>query len=158
MASRKQTRVIRDPKLHAEFIAMTKRTYSNGVEVGVITGTGEHPNATGGQTIAEVAAWNEFGTSRAPERSFIRSTMHEQRHAYLATIAALMRRVLRGDITARRAAELLGLQAQSDVRDKITSLREPPNADSTAAKKGSDNPLIDTGQLRKAIAWKEVTP
>jgi len=42
----------------------------------------------------------------------------------------------------------VGLLAQSQVRAKITAIKSPPNAQSTIDKKGSSNPLIDTGQMR----------
>ena len=37
---------------------------------------------------------------------------------------------------------------------EITNLKEPPNAESTILKKGSSNPLIDTGDMRKSVKWK----
>jgi len=37
----------------------------------------------------------------------------------------------------------------------MTALDQPPNAPSTVARKrGSTNPLIDTGQLRRSIDWE----
>lgn len=48
-----------------------------------------------------------------------------------------------------------GMMAQNFAREWFTNPanRWPPNADSTVERKGSDRPLIDTGQLRRAITY-----
>lgn len=48
-----------------------------------------------------------------------------------------------------------GISAQNAVRDWFTNPRNnwAPNSPRTIAKKKSDRPLIDTGQLRKAISY-----
>lgn len=48
-----------------------------------------------------------------------------------------------------------GLRAQNYVRKWFTDPRNnwPPNAPSTIERKGSDKPLIDTGELRKSISY-----
>lgn len=50
---------------------------------------------------------------------------------------------------------LAGLEAQNRVRAWFTDPRNnwPPNAPSTIKRKGSDRPLIDTGQLRRSITY-----
>ena len=44
------------------------------VDVGILTGEGQHEESD--LTIAEVGFFHEFGSVRAPERSFIRSTIN----------------------------------------------------------------------------------
>lgn len=58
----------------------------------------------------------------------------------------------------KQAMGLLGEVAQQDIQDAIVKLKEPPNAESTIAKKKSDNPLIDSGQLVSSIRWAYVRP
>ena len=48
----------------------------------------------------------------------------------------------------------LGEKVVADVQRKIVALKDPPNAPSTIAKKGSANPLIDTGRLRQSIDFE----
>lgn len=48
----------------------------------------------------------------------------------------------------------LGVLAQGDIQMEITALSSPPNTPSTIARKGSSNPLIDTGAMRGAVTWK----
>jgi hypothetical protein len=131
------------------------------VKVGVLSGTGEHPNADAGQTIAEIAWWNEFGTPSAkrpiPARPFLRSTMAENKKEYFKIQAQLMRLILTGKIPSRQASAILGMKVQADIQNKIVALRVPPNKDMTKdLKGGKSNPLIDSGHLKNHIMWIEV--
>lgn len=47
--------------------------------------------------------------------------------------------------------EAVGVVASGAVRQYMTDLKTPPNADSTIKRKGSSNPLIDTGALRSSV-------
>lgn len=52
--------------------------------------------------------------------------------------------------------EAVGAIAAGAVQQYMTDLKEPPNAKSTIKKKGSDNPLIDSGALRASVTHKIV--
>lgn len=47
--------------------------------------------------------------------------------------------------------ETVGVVAAGAVRVYMTELKSPPNAPSTIRKKGSANPLIDTGAMRQSV-------
>ena len=68
---------------------------------------------------------------------------------------------LRDGIKSRQAVDDLlegvGLVAAGKVKEYITELKDPPNARSTIRKKGSDNPLIDTGAFRASVTSKVTT-
>lgn len=119
------------------------------VNVGIQSDAGE----TDGTPIAAYAAYNEFGTSRIPSRSFMRSTFDEQRNKWGDIADRALSSILELRNTPERALSLLGEVAQSDIQRKITTLREPPNAMSTIAFKGSSNPLINTGAMRQAVRY-----
>jgi hypothetical protein len=132
-----------------------------GVEVGILAGTGEHPQAMKGQTLAEIAFWNEFGAKRGkpdriPARPAFRSAMWKNRSKYRRNIAKLLKGVFSGRITSEAAHAALGFEIQSDIQQSITDLVSPPNAEFTKKKKGSSNPLIDTGALRQHISWGRI--
>ena len=99
----------------------------------------------------EIATFHEFGLG-VPERSFLRTTMDERR----GDIARLMTKALNrvGSISAKDALSILGQFVENAVKAKITSLNEPPNAPSTIAKKGSSNPLVDTGQMKNSVTHR----
>ncbi len=110
------------------------------------------------------AAANEFGVPgptkngkrwRVPPRSFLRSTVREKRRVYARLMRdAVSRAVGRREEDVEREFGLIGVRAVRDVQLKITQLRIPPNAPSTIRRKGSSNPLIDTGRLRQSITYE----
>lgn len=133
-----------------------KRIKASAVTVGIHRDTGTHDDS-GGATVAEIAAVNEFGSQdgRIPERSFLRTTMAENKQVYIDAIAKIAKSAVQGKRDARDGMGLLGTKAQNDVKAKIVAIKTPGNAPSTiAAKKGVDNPLIDTGQMLNSVRWK----
>jgi hypothetical protein len=113
-----------------------------------------------GTDLVTVAAVNEFGApkKKIPERSFIRSATDEQR----PKVERMKRRILEKlvDRTSNIRIELgeLGAWMKAQIQNKIVRLKMPPNAPSTIAKKGSENPLVDKGQLHQSIRHVEVIP
>jgi len=124
--------------------ALTKR-----VLVGVPAGKVE----ADGTPLAMVAAANEFGTATIPERSFLRSGIHEHMPAFEHTSAGLLRHVAEGSMSEGHALEVVGIQAAAAVKDKIIDGPFEANAPSTIARKKSDRPLVDTGALRQGITY-----
>lgn len=56
--------------------------------------------------------------------------------------------------TLEQALNRVGVIAVAEVQQYMTKLRSPANAPSTVAKKGSSNPLIDSGALRQSVDYK----
>lgn len=126
------------------------------VKVGIVSGTGEHPNADNGQTLAEVGWWNEFGTRTIPERPFLRTGLHDNIGKYRVILADGLRRILLGETNERSVLGVLGAVAVADVQNKIVSVSSPPNAQMTIDRKGSSSPLQHTGALKQHITWEIV--
>lgn len=124
------------------------------VKVGVLRGTGPHPNSEEGLSVAQVMAFNEFGTDTIPERSMIRFTLRARRRIYRRVLARLFRKVYEGRITDRAAIAAFGELVQTDIQQRIVGLKTPPNSPETIARKGSSNPLIGTGTMRQSIRWE----
>ena len=59
--------------------------------------------------------------------------------------------------TIADALEVVGIEASSATRTYMRDLRTPPNAPSTIKKKGSSNPLIDTGEMVQSVDYKVTT-
>jgi hypothetical protein len=141
--------------------SVSKRMKGKGVEVGILAGTGEHPQANKGQTLAEIAFWNELGAKKGkpgqiPSRPAFRLAMWKNRRKYRRQIANLLKGVLTGKITSDTAHAALGFEIQKDIQQSITDLVTPPNAAMTKERKGSANPLIDIGALRQHITWGKI--
>lgn len=104
---------------------------------------------------AQIAQWNEFGTTKIPSRPFLRGTMEKNAGKYARFLVAQARAGLGGsDRTYRQAMNRLGLMMVGDVQQAISNGVPPPNAPSTIAKKGSSTPLIETGLMRSEVEHK----
>jgi hypothetical protein len=106
--------------------------------------------------IIERATFNEFGTTRIPERPFLRNAMKANRRKYEREMKSAAKLILAGQMTTEQALTRLGIMAQGDIQDEISTFSDPPNAASTIAQKGSSKPLIDTGQMRQAVTYRIV--
>lgn len=123
------------------------------IRVGVLGNDAKSKTPGDDATLAEIATFNEFGTSTIPARSFMRSTFDENGY-YAPFTTKVLKSVVAGRTSAANALQIVGLKIQSDVQKKIVALKSPPNAPATIAKKGSSNPLIDTGRLRQSITYE----
>lgn len=124
-------------------------------KVGVQQGT-KHKGEDGISDLVIIAAVNEFGTFRIPSRPALRQAIDGNEAKINSFTAELYGKMLDGKISERRALGLLGEYVTNLMKESITRLSEPPNAQSTKDKKGSSNPLIDTGQYRNSITHVEV--
>lgn len=103
-----------------------------------------------GTSIAQVAAINEFGASDIPERPFMRQSFENHEGELQAACDAAQRLVSSGG-SAEQALQQIGVVAKGLVQDEIVNGGFAPNAESTIKKKGSEQPLIDTGTMRQSV-------
>lgn len=103
-----------------------------------------------GTSIAQVAAVNEFGASDIPERPFMRQSFENHEGELQAACDAAQRLVSSGG-SAEQALQQIGVIAKGLVQDEIVNGGFAPNAESTIKKKGSEQPLIDTGTMRQSV-------
>lgn len=108
-------------------------------------------------TILDVALANEFGTKNIPERSFLRSSFIKYNRKFQRIFIAMIRKDMAdGKLDMDMLLKKAGAYWVGLVKKQITDIRKPPNAPSTIKKKGSSNPLIDTGQLRASIGYEVI--
>ena len=110
------------------------------------------------------AVWNEFGTrggasgggwgGPVPERPFMRNAVKNNTGAYQSAMRTSAVKILRGETSMTTVLRKLGIKAQGDIQAEITSLSSPPNSPTTVERKGSSNPLIDTGEMRSSVTYK----
>lgn len=75
--------------------------------------------------VAQVAAWNEFGTKTAPARPFMRPASDDNRAKWVQAYMATARKWLRDGGDYNSVLTTLGLVVQGDVRGKITGNHKP---------------------------------
>lgn len=117
---------------------------ANNVKVGLPKGSNDYPDGT---SVIMVGAVHEFGSAirNIPQRSYLRTAINENRKKYKKLMKQLALQILSGKITTRKALSIIGLEAQNDVVNKITDIKEPP------LKYRDGNPLVDTSHLRQTI-------
>jgi len=144
-----KTRIVKSPDKAIKELEKINKSMSgpDSVKVGLPKDSNDYPDGT---SVIMVGAVHEFGSPsrNVPQRSFLRSTVQEQRRPYKRLFRKLARKIVRGEITKKEALGLLGLQVQTDVREKITDLKDP------ALVSRDGNPLVDTGHLRQSIIYE----
>jgi len=103
-----------------------------------------------GTRVIDVAACHVFGVG-VPQRDFMAAAK--------SGIATAVKPVLAALANAETAEEAKALQnaagqvAQEEIREAIIALQDPPNSAETIARKGSSNPLIDTGHMKDSVTY-----
>lgn len=108
----------------------------------------------GGPTNAEVGAAHEFGTTKLPQRSFLRIPISEQIQRYLERSGAFdkeaIARVIR-ERSIRNYVEKIGITAVRVVLDAFDSGGFGKWKPSNMARKTVHQTLVETRQLRDSI-------
>ncbi len=120
------------------------------VLVGYPEGSGSYGT---GETIAGVAAANEFGTTRIPSRPSLKPGVESGSDEYLAIIESMAQDVTDGKMEMSQVLDQIGATAAAKVKEFIIQLSSPPNAASTIRNKKSSNPLIDTGAMVQSVTY-----
>ena len=152
------------PKMTYDFSGLNKFvkgiSTNDVVRVGVLGKDVARKNGADGMTNAEVGAIHEFGTLKLPIRSFLRMPIHQNSEKIVAeTAAGSEKMVAAGDKVG--LLKKLGTSAQGFVLDAFATGgfgNWKKNADSTIKRKGSEAPLIDKGELRRAVSFQVAKP
>lgn len=110
-----------------------------------------------GKDILTKAIANEFGAKTRngaiiPERSFLRSTYNNNVKLVRERFKKIVKNISKSNASVKQKLEKIGEEQKLKVKETIVRLRSPPNAPMTIRKKKSDNPLIDTGEMRIRIS------
>jgi len=133
-------------KLEAHLKTIAASIKKGSVSVGFLEGS-TYPDGT---PVAQVAFWNEFGTTNAPPRSFFRNTIKEKSPQWGKELGAIVKKT-----DSSTALKLMGTR----IKDQLTkAIADWPadNAESTEQAKGFNKGLVDTGQMQNSVDF-EVT-
>ena len=134
---------------------------AGGVKAGILEGA----TTTDGKSIAEYAAYNEFGTHRngeqhIPARPFMRTVAKERPKVWVGKMVAKIKGHATQPEAWKGALVLAGESMKSDIQHSIQAGKWTPNAEATVnekRRKGKvepDHPLIDTGQMLAAVSYE----
>ena len=90
-------------------------------------------------------------TVNIPPRPFLRNTINENSAHWVQQIASLLQA---NNYDAKKVLRLMGPEIVGQVQASIEKMQDPPNAPSTVAKKGFNNPLIDSGKMRREVNYE----
>lgn len=121
----------------------------------VTVGIHEDKNQQGrdaGISNASLGAAHHYGVG-VPKRPFLDVGVATAEREYLA----ILKKAVEKGQTLQEALDAIGVTAAFAVQQFMTDLKSPPNDPATIKRKGSSNPLIDTGALRQSISSKTQT-
>jgi hypothetical protein len=109
--------------------------------------------------LATLAAIHDLGLGRQPERPFVRQSVENRRDQYSKTLGAELKKAYaapdNGNGPVLKAYGKLGAMAAAAIGIEVGD-PDPPFQENTAEtieRKGSDRPLVDTGQLKNSAQW-----
>lgn len=110
-----------------------------------------------GVPVAQVAIYNEYGTSRIPPRPFMRPTAESQKGEWTRATGKAVSQVLRGKMSAEQGMTLVAQKAAGDIRQTITQVFEPELSPVTVLlrqwrKEGKDITGKTVGDAARAVA------
>lgn len=105
-----------------------------------------------GVDIAQIAMFNELGTSTAPARPFLRMSVDENEDVIRDQCGKELKKLTSGG-TAETLLKRIGALGVRLVQEKIVNGSFEANAPATIRKKHSDKPLIDTGRMRQSVKY-----
>lgn len=129
------------------YFAKLKKLSKMEIRVGFQSATNAYKDGT---DLIDVAAFNEFGTSDIPARPFMRQSFENHEDKLEAAGRRANNALARGD-SVEQVLKRTGVAAKGLIQKEIREGEFVPNKPSTVSKKGSDQPLIDTGHMRQSV-------
>lgn len=121
-----------------------------GVKVGIRRGKGSHE----GTDMLDIAVYNHFGTATIPARPFVSDCAEKNAGQIQEAQKRLAYLVYQGGLSADGALAELGAWYVNVQKGHILHGGWTPNAPATVKRKGSNKPLVDTGQLVNTVDWE----
>lgn len=146
-------------KGYKKIIQSIKDLGVNGINVGISKDKTNHE----GVSIAQYAYWNEVGVEskngkgwKIPPRPFMRGWADSNKENIKQTMQSVAQAVSSGKMNSEEAVERLGKHCQDGMQSYIRRGDFVPNSPVTIERKGSSTPLIDSGDMRRAIRYEVV--
>ncbi len=89
-----------------------------------------------------------------PERAFLRNGYDLNKMDVVDNVDPALESVLDGGMEVDKFLEMVGLVLSSTIKDYARDLNGPANHPFTVERKGSSNPLVDTGDMIESITYE----
>jgi len=100
-------------------------------------------------SIIDVAIWNNFGIG-VPRREFMKEAAKEWQKQWAENLEKVQDGMVRGAMDVTKFLDVMGQAGASIISRTIRDWKTPPNSPFTIAMKGSNNPLVDSGDMKNA--------
>jgi hypothetical protein len=114
----------------------------------------EHIHPEANVPVAQVAAWNEFGTNGiypTPIRPFMRYSVMTYGAEWVDVIRVSLKAT---NYDAKATLTAVGQLAAMRIQAVIRAWSAPPNSPTTVARKGFNDPLIETSYMLRHVTYK----
>lgn len=106
-----------------------------------------------GPSIIDVAIQNNFGIG-VPRRDFMTPATEKWQEWCTEFVNAVKAQIIEGKVNVDDLLSQMGMKGADIISEEIIALKEPPNAPETIRRKGSSNPLVDSGDMSKAPTFE----
>lgn len=89
-----------------------------------------------------------------PERSYLRAGFDEHHKQVIDVTNLLVADVLGGTMPVDKFCEIVGTELRSKIQDYADELSDPKNHPFTIERKGSANPLVDSGDMINSLDFE----
>lgn len=140
--------------LHRHLLEIEKRIGKGAhVRVGFLE-SATYPSTGEGSVplpVAQVAFWNQFGTSRTPARPFFSDMIARKSPRWGVSLGNILRA---NDYDAEHSLALMGEGIKGQLQKSIVDWSEPPNSRRTVKIKGFNKPLIHTALMLRSVDYQ----
>ena len=141
------------PNLFQRILDSAKGLTEKGVVAGFPKGRLNTPHYENGESIIDVAIKNNYGMG-VPRRDFMTPSSKKWMKFFSESLDIVRRDMLDNKLDSDKFLKAMGQKGSDIISKEIIALDTPPNAPSTIAKKGSSNPLVDTGAMSRSTTWQ----
>ena len=104
-------------------------------------------------SLAEIALYNELGTSTIPARPFMKQAFENNQDEIEDFVSQGLKKIaVSGKF--KQFLHLLGVKLVDVVQSEIEDGNFTPNSAATIRRKGSDHPLIDTATMKNSVGYE----
>lgn len=104
-------------------------------------------------SIIDVAIQNNFGIG-VPRREFMSVAAKKWQKMFVESYDQIQNALEQGHIDADKFLKTMGLAGANYISETIRDWTIPPNSPETIARKGANNPLVDTGDMKNAPQYE----
>lgn len=105
----------------------------------------------GGQTVAQVAAWNEFGTKNIPKRPFLSYALKKNKNRITQLMTGYF---LPKNLNNSKYLDSVGIELKNMVIRSILDGPWKANSQATIDMKKSNAPLVDRGIMKNNVNYE----